>query len=105
LAQGGDPLVLELVQLSMDLSHRVKGADEVQHQLCLPRCERTLVVLGLCGAMLALDLARSDFFGALILASRLLTCRGCCYRLGWRENQRAIEAAAAGCIEIDDVAQ
>src|SRR6516162_10761741 len=36
LAQGGDPLVLEPVQVPTDLSHRVKGADEIQRQLCLP---------------------------------------------------------------------
>ncbi len=96
--------MLELVQLPLDLSHRVEGADDVQRQLCLPRGarDRALVVRGLRGATLA---PRGDFGGALILASRLPACRGCCHRLAGRENHRAIEAAAVGCIEIDDVAQ
>ena len=91
----------------MDLSHRVEGADDLQPQLCLPRGgrDRTLVVLGLRGATLALDLARGDFGGALILASRLPACWGSCHRLAGRENHRAIEAPVVGCIEIDDVAQ
>jgi len=99
--------MLELAQLPMDSSHRVEGADEVQRQLCLPRSERdrTLVVLGLCRATLALNLAHVDFGCARIFASRLPICRGCCHRPARRENRRAIEAAAVGCIEIDDVAQ
>jgi len=96
--------MLELAQLPMDSSHRVEGADEVQRQLCLPRSERdrTLVVLGLGRAKLAL--ARDDVGSALILASRLPACRGCCHCPVGRANHRAIEAAV-GCIEIDDVAQ
>jgi len=93
--------VPELVQLPMDLSHRLEGADEVQRQRCLPRGERdrTLVVLGLCHAKLAL--AQDDVGGALVLASR---APACCHCLARHADHGAIEAAV-GCIEIDDIAQ
>ena len=94
----------ERVQLPMDLSHRLEGADEVQRQLCLPRSERdrTLVVLGLCRARFAL--AGDDGGGALILASKAPACRECRHCLAGRADHRAIKAAV-GCIEIDDIAQ